>query len=439
MLIDTHCHFFTKSMLSKDMMAYASSLSGGEGRNKQQNINRDMQRMMAFLQVGYTHDGEGLYRYMEEAYRDKFIAVPLMLDVSYAMASPEEGGEDMTGLFMRFVRSEVMKVARGRERLNMWAEDMAAMLQIIKHRHEPVKLFDCAYEGQLRELMTIKKLMPDRVFPFYSIDPRRDHEFKDGVLGEIQRYVGKNKPFVGLKLYSSLGYSPTDPVLYGGGDHPSVYSWCEGQGVPITVHYAPTGFCHMLSACKVRGDVYYPAAGKVVPVELLYEEGKIPFEKSIQDHGLFDVAEERLLLLNHPKLWRKVLEKYPLLRINFAHCGGKDQLVKSASGDSTGFWTDEVLDMVCTFKNVYADLSCFDTAQDGDNALTLVHDAVYCKLPPRAKRKILYGSDFYMLFLYDQPLDHYHNHFVEAFHKDFGSISEDNPTEFLNIHKGWIN
>ncbi len=424
-------------MLSQSMMEYASCYSGDKkGKTNHKNNDADTQQMVGFLQVGYDNDSEGLYRFMEKAYHDKFIAVPLMLDVTYAMSAPMNDKEEMSEYFLRFIRSEAMKSAKARERVSMWMEDFSAM---VFHRKGPIRLFDHAYEAQLQELQDIKQMFPDQIYPFYSIDPRRDHEFKDGIIGEIKRYVGKDKPFVGLKLYTSLGYSPTDPALYGGGQHESVYGWCESESVPITVHCSYTGFSHMCSCCNIKGDVYYPAAGKVVPAELLYEEGLIPFDKSIKKCCLFDVAEERLLLLNHPKLWRKVLEKYPKLRINLAHCGGKEQLVKYAKGDSTGFWAEDIIDMVCTYPNVYADLSCFDTSKDNDQSLTMVHDEVYCKLPPRAQKKLLYGSDFYMIFLYDQALDHYHRNFVDAFGSDFGTISEENPIGFLNINKGWIN
>src|SRR5660398_166025 len=41
-----------------------------------------------------------------------------------------------------------------------------------------------------------------------------------------------------------------------------------------------------------------------------------------------EAIQERARLLNHPEIWRLVLEKYPKLTINFAHFGGAGQIME---------------------------------------------------------------------------------------------------------------
>ena len=65
------------------------------------------------------------------------------------------------------------------------------------------------------------------------------------------------------------------------------------------------------------------------------------------------MVKERQIYLNHPKLWRKVLEKYPRLRINFAHMGGNKQVALYANELDTGYWTKEILSLVYDYKNAY--------------------------------------------------------------------------------------
>ena len=195
-------------------------------------------------------------------------------------------------------------------------------------------IFRDNYNIQIQDLTDLKKALPNRVYPFFSIDPRRESEFEHGVLGEIKKHVGKRKTFTGLKLYTGLGYSPTNPVLYDDTEKQSVYGWCQLHRIPITVHCGYGGFSHTLDRNIVHGDIFYPNAGEIIPMENIDKDLILKYEHGILNFD--DMVKERQLYLNHPKLWRKVLERYPKLRINFAHMGGNLQVAKYASGLYTG-------------------------------------------------------------------------------------------------------
>ena len=115
------------------------------------------------------------------------------------------------------------------------------------------------------------------------------------------------------------------------------------------------GFSNTLNRSVIHGDIFYPNAGEVLPMEDVDKELILKYESGIFNFN--EMVKERQLYLNHPKLWRKVLEKYPRLRINFAHMGGNHQVAKYASGLSTGYWTKQILDLVNDYKYAYTDLS----------------------------------------------------------------------------------
>ena len=275
--------------------------------------------------------------------------------------------------------------------------------------------------------------MPDRVYPFFSIDPRRNREFEGGILSEIKKYVGKDKPFIGLKLYSSLGYSPTHPALYDDSHTESVYGYCQKHKIPITVHSSIEGFSRFLDKTHVIGDVYYPDGGKCVPAEAIYENGIVKYENNIPTINFDEITRERLLILNHPIIWRKVLNKYPKLKINMAHFGGVIQMYQYANGDNSAFWPEYIIELLNEFPNVYSDFSCYYEQDGNPKYMDLIYKNIYRKLSKKAKNKVMFGSDYYMLALYNTSPKEYISRFRQAFKKDFEKISEDNPQRFLDI------
>jgi len=397
--------------------------------------NADVINVLQFISHGMDDDCYELYSHMKNSYGQDFIAVPLMLDLTYASVSPflenDEENEEKIKTITRSINEKVLKAikslsgAKSSKMLNLF-EKIQFKLDLGKKN-----IFKDNYEIQIQDFEALKEALPDRVYPFFSIDPRRDSEFKHGVLGEIKKHVGQNKTFAGLKLYTALGYSPTDPVLYDNSKGQSVYSWCQRHNIPITVHCGYSGFSHTLKRNVVHGDIYYPPAGQVIPMKHLSEDNVLEYQ-----YGIFDFDEmvkERQIYLNHPKLWRKVLEKYPRLRINFAHMGGNRQVAKYANGLDTGYWTKEILSLVYDYKNAYTDLSFMTPVENPPLTHEILYEKVYSNLPNKIKKKIMWGSDFFMLDLGETDLSRYLNQFETAFGKDFKRISYENTRRFLRI------
>ena len=426
MLIDAHCHFFTKSMLADRLRKDTTSLVKLSKRFTGTNNSPLVQGATDFITTAMDNSPQDMYDFMKESYGCDFIAVPLMMDMSYAFISPEQERSKDTA-----VQKALDSIKSSN--LNLSIGNFEKRYSTFERSVLGIDVFENSYEKQIEDLTEVKHALPDRVYPFFSIDPRRNNEFEGGILSEIKKYVGKNKPFRGLKLYSSLGYSPTHPALYDDSQGESVYGYCQRKKIPITLHSSIEGFSHFLDKNYVEGDVYYPKAGKCVPAESIYEDGIVKYEVNIPKLNYEDITEERLVILNHPIIWRKVLEKYPRLKIDMAHFGGVIQAYKYAHGDKSAFWSEYIEQMLNDFPNVYTDFSCYFEQDNNPDYLKVIYENVYKKMSRKAKNKVMFGSDYYMLDLYNTTPKDYIANFREAFGKDFKKISEENSLEFLDI------
>jgi len=427
MLIDAHCHFFTNSLLAERLQKDTKSLINLTKRFQSPTSSSAIQGAANFLSTAVNNTPLDMYNYMKESYGCDFIAVPLMMDLTYAFMSPEQNKKTDSALQKAF---DTLKSS------NLSLESIKTFekkFDTFERSVLGIDIFKNSYVQQIEDLTGIKEQIPDRVYPFFSVDPRRDNEFDGGILSEIKKYVGRDKPFLGVKLYSSLGYSPTNPILYDNGEKESVYGYCEKNKIPITIHSSIEGFSHFLDQTYIDGDVYYPDAGKCVPAETVYKDGIVKYKMNVPKLNYTDITSERLLLLNHPIIWKKVLEKYPRLKLNMAHFGGVVQMYKYANNDLSAYWPEYVSELLNEFPNVYSDFSCYYEQGNNPDFMKVIYKNVYQKLSRKAKNKVMFGSDFYMLALYNTEPKEYIKHFREAFGKNFYKFSEENPRLFLSI------
>ena len=436
MLIDTHCHLFSKEMLAEEFLRVSNNFQDLNPEMISKRFsNADVMNVLQFISHGIDNDCFELYTHMRKSYGQDFIAVPLMLDLTYTNVNPFlKTDSENTEKLMKISKTINEKFLKAIESFSgSKSTKLYNLFEKVQFKLDSQKknIFKDNYDIQIQDLTNLKKALPNRVFPFFSVDPRRDSEFDHGVLGEIKKHVGKRKPFTGLKLYTGLGYSPTNPVLYDNSEKQSVYGWCQLHRIPITVHCGYGGFSHTLERNIVHGDIFYPNAGEVIPMENIDKDLILKYEHGILNFD--EMVKERQLYLNHPKLWRKVLDKYPRLIINFAHMGGNYQVAKYASGSHTGYWTKQILDIVYDYKYAYTDLSFMTPVEEPKFDAEILYNNIFKKLPKKVKKKILWGSDFFMLDLAETDLSRYLEQFKLAFGKDFVKIAHENPRRFLRI------
>lgn len=429
-MFDIHCHFFTKNVFTQSLFRLEKYIASLESTVLPTSIigQRNSEIIFDALNTAKKTPLE-MYQEMSQAYGEDFIAVPLMLDLSYTFIAPKDKVYQHKKSLLKTMQNSKIKsqMTDKSDWINEIANSFDKRLDKLDRSVALVDVFENSYLEQIKDLTEVKNQLPNHVFPFFSIDPRRDDEFEGGVLSEIKKYVGPDKTFAGLKLYTSLGYSPTHPVLYDDG----VYAYCEKHGIPITVHASLEGFSHMLDENFIEGDVYYSPAGKVVPADHIYDKGIVTYNNNFTSLSFAQLTRERLLLLNHPLLWRKVLVKHPKLKLNMAHFGGIIQMSSFVKGNQTAFYAPYIIEMMRDFENVYTDMSCLYNYDGQEDYMKRIYETLYLPLDESIKDRVMYGSDYYMLKLFESDLSNYLGAFKAAFGKDFARISIDNPKRFL--------
>lgn len=193
-----------------------------------------------------------------------------------------------------------------------------------------------------------------QIIPFYAADPRQ----KD-LVEKVRRHV-VNGRFRGIKIYPNLGYPPYHETLM------EIYEMCEAHEIPVMTHCSPGG---------------------------------------IWQYGL---AENTRREYSQPASYKRVLEKYPRLKLCLAHFGGAEEWARRLNREIQKDkypeepWVRTIYEMIAEghqdYPNLYADISytAFRPKVHG-----LYVDLVdYLKVllaHPRVQTRVLFGSDYYMI------------------------------------------
>ena len=463
---DIHNHLFNKNFLAKELL-YRLLKELKKLLVDQQEMDREerdffgglkktitiLKRYTYAIKVFTRENSAAIYEEINKTYHGDFILTPLTFDLTYCFApSPDRDAtqepeqkvsevfeNEMNTLFemaeenTRSFSRDVNRDADAHED-DLWNEyirekrlflSAAAELEEVEERStererglgDLIKLPDASagWDEQIRQIRDLKENpeYKDKIFPFLPVDPRRP-----GIIEYAEKNVGKGKLFAGIKLYCPNGYSPTDPKLYGPeGEKGGIYKFCEENGIPVTAHNSDGGFASLSKSVLVTGLVHHNG-------ELLPQDNElITFTKSVlEKNGIY----ERAVTLNHPLIWKKVVEKYPGLILNLAHFGGGGQLNRALDNpENEKLWSNRIIALIRdTNYRVYTDVSCFT---DFGVIEKLVASPVY----PGIRNKILYGSDFTLLLLFEDSFQNNVRQFRRIFGSDFDIIAGKNPGEFL--------
>jgi predicted TIM-barrel fold metal-dependent hydrolase len=217
-------------------------------------------------------------------------------------------------------------------------------------------------------LMDLVKTRNGELFPFVAIDPRRPDIIKTLLSGGFT----KGDPrFYGVKLYPRMGYHPQCKPM------DDVYKFCSDKNLPITFHCGKGGFPPITTPKR-------------------------------RDFG-------------KPENFEPVIQKYPNLKIDFAHLG---------SSDKTHEWAKKIVEMIGKYDNVYSDLSCYTHKKD----LDYVKENYWDK-NQKLKTRLMFGTDFdVMYFTGIITMQNYYNNFKNTFTTDeLKMLMHDNPMRFMNI------
>ncbi len=335
---DIHCHVFNKNVINRKLAGILQSLT--RIINKLENKIDDEETTDSLSAIedslgDLQTTSEHVYEVLDKIYEGKFILTPLMMDLTYVDDNDGTNGQNRRHkrhvLRLLITVREVLRFAishsikkETRQTLHEIMEGIQKQIKKTrKTKDSDLDLFpERNYIQQIEELEQLSEKY-ENVKPFFAVDPRREYKDHKNLLDLVkQKLLGSNPAFVGIKLYAPTGFSPTDPVLMGTNLQEGIYQFCQENKIPITVHCSDTGFACFSQNVRINGLIY---SGK----ELIQMNNQIHvFKNKTISRKAGDAIKERATALNHPRIWRKVLEKYPELTINFAHFGGSTPLME---------------------------------------------------------------------------------------------------------------
>jgi len=403
--VAAHCHFFSSKFLILATLAMLKNwfrheyphargmvaMPAEAGIRRKFNLFRwayeigkwiyDISRSIA---VGLAYDAEGQYEFLERSARkkmpsfDEFYAVPLMMDIYYnfdnsliqddrALLLEDSEAEDADkqnyeacrdNLILGFTsamgeeefrsniketnavgaeilnRDYVLAIEKDLERLDS-ADPLAGVMGVEAGKGEyPADVESTpGFKSNFLELHALSLKMEGKVRPFLAVDPRRIN-----VMSLVRQFVKKQGPFYGVKLYPNLGYRID---LQGNPFWDDLFKFCVKDDIPITYHSSHGGF-------------------------------NFPFAADCSDYG-------------DPSDWIPVLEKYPTLRVDFAHFGGA-----ITDSNKPGYHWKETVAQLLAKPNVYTDLSCNDYEARIHAALRLAGTNI---------DKVMYGTDNPVMYI----------------------------------------
>lgn len=446
--VDIHCHVFNRDILTyRILFNLIESLVFAFIYRQKKKVNSneitafagELRRIVNFLKAAMKESSVEVYNEMQaeysKVYNQDFIITPLTFDLYFCFKGSmrikkkeeEISGEEMkslTGNINRRVlvlldKLEDEKVSLFKlkkhenfpslttKELEKLKDEIGSMIDFFKGKlnsaiseMREVKLVG-SFKKQLNEVVQLRDLYPDRVFPFFAVDPRRFN-----IVNMAKKNVSKNGPFFGIKIYAPNGYSPTDPDLL------KIYEFCVNENIPVTAHCSHVGFATFENTIRINGLINHPEKGLIEMKNEKYSFS-IPFLGE-------DWIDERASVLNDPAIWEEVLKKFPGLKLNLAHFGKWDKGLD---------WTNRIFRLMHEYPTLYTDLSCVSEIE-----ILEVFKAYWDGTRSDVKERFLYGSDYYFNLLYANSFNAYLQNFRELFSdNEFNQIAVVNPRKFLEI------
>lgn len=237
-------------------------------------------------------------------------------------------------------------------------------------------------ESQLLEIERVRSYYPNQLFPFVSVDPRYkvNSDLKHWVSEKIER-----RAFFGIKLYPAMGFFPFHPGM------DNLYQWAEESQIPIITHCTREGNYYTGEMSSVIPSIEPPTLNPESPVMAnIYERIK----KFRNSKITWNNSKLGCNIFSNPENYIPILEKYPNLKLCFAHWGGLDELDKKhelvvKKIDDEPAWSNRIESIMKRFDNVYTDISY--TLSDSKS---LEH--IFMKIDEPIGTRILFGTDFFM-------------------------------------------
>jgi len=286
------------------------------------------------------------------------------------------------------------------------------------------------FEGQLDGALDIKKQYPDQFLVFLGIDPRwkgSGRELRKTVEAKFNYRLSITSarsvfPFVGLKLYPSMGFYAFDSRLT------ETFEWAADNGVPVLSH------CNYLGGIYNNDKKYLqlalnpidPYTGKKYTTPAYnknFSLGRWIFGTNDSENnkrtcsyflepssfatlaGYFHANRQLSQVYDDDwfAAYRKVLGNLPIkmrapLKICLAHYGGDDQIlmenrkipVRTPIGVYSENWCGQIRKLMTEFEGIFTDISYSLSNPD-------IHECIISDLEDKLiGDRILFGTDFFL-------------------------------------------
>lgn len=245
-----------------------------------------------------------------------------------------------------------------------------------------------SFGQQMAEMCSVRDKFPHRLLPFVAIDPNNPDAMK-----HFEQAFTTGWNFFGVKIYPSLGYLPSHPVLM------DIFAICEKNQIPVIAH---------CSSASVKANYKeLRLLGYEVDANGNYKE----INRLVKYRSKEDWAE-----LNNPINLFPVLNKYKNLKLDLAHLGAY----------RWPSWLDTIRQYMKWYPNFVSDVSY--TFADPDKAAVIKR---LLQFDETFARKCIYGTDFYMPLI-EGNFGDMRQRFIDSLGAElFDKIARRNPRRWL--------
>lgn len=344
-----------------------------------------------------------------------------------------------------------------------------------------------SYEDQMAKLAEAKQKNPETLIPFVFVDPRRIEKEGAKYFGYtvsngkvvldpdcfIRDYIEK-KEFGGFKIYPALGYYPFDEALL------PVWKYAADNELPITTHCIKGTIFYRGVKHKKWDEhpIFKQAQGDNESIQLpLLERKNVDFSLNfthplnylcLLEEPLLRILVSRAKDVKIKKLFGYTDLDSPLkhdlshLKICLAHFGGEDQWEAYLERDRFNYplqiiqhrdrgldfsikdgiipwgrfeqhwkyvdWYSIIYSLMAQYDNVYADISYILSKP---SIFPLLKETVNVQLNPKVSKKVLFGTDFYVVRNHNSDKELVANSISELSDDEFNLIARENTHRFV--------
>jgi len=298
---------------------------------------------------------------------------------------------------------------------------------------------------------------PGLMHPVVAVNPLRMIEespyYVEGYREMIAQAVFRFG-FVGIKIYPSNGFRPArngelpSDLL----PKPSKLSDFRIGGAPIDTAASVVGELTRDERKRYRRYLAYRIDEELEWLYAFAERNEVPIFTHSSEVGVA-LGRDFSELYGRPEYWAPVLWDHPHLRLNLGHFGKGRQIIdgagrspQSSCFDEAGWesgvtqceWLDASIFLVSSFPNVYVDTS-HDGVSSEDFGLYIYSLSLEMKRNHVLRRRVMYGSDFYMLVQDKNYFDYFDRYsesldiYLEQYRAD---ILGTNAVRYLGLDSG---